>query len=122
MSPVGRRVSATALSFVLADEMAIVRRDLESAAGRIARTLIKNGPLRVTLVGMKPRGELKEHSAEGPITIQVIEGSIELELLGSRSMLSTGMLLSLDGGVPHSVTSASGALFLLTLSAVQRLE
>ena len=116
MSPVGRRVAGEMLSFVLADEMANVRRELEGASGRIARTLIKNGPLSVTLVGVKPGGELKEHTAKGPITIQVVDGSIELESLGARQTLSTGMLLSLDGGVPHSVTSASGALFLLTVT------
>lgn len=120
MSPVGRRVSGEMLSFVLADEIAIVRRELEGASGRIARTLIKNGPLSVTLVGVKPGGELKEHVAKGPITIQVVEGSIELESRGARRVLSAGMLLSLAGGVPHAVTSTTGAIFLLTLTTGQR--
>lgn len=117
MSPVERRVSGETLSFVLADEMATVRRDLESASGRVARTLIKNGPLTVTLVGVKPGGALKEHSAKGPITIQVIDGSIEVESIGFRRTLSAGTLLSLDGGVPHAVTSTGGALFLLTVTS-----
>lgn len=120
MSPVGRRVAGEMLSLVLADEMAVVRRELEGASGRIARTLVKNGPLSVTLVGVKPGGELKEHTAKGPITIQVIEGGIEFEAAGSRQPLSPGMLLSLDGGVPHSVTSASGAIFLLTVTTAQQ--
>ena len=120
MSPVGRRVAGEMLSFVLPDEMANVRRELEAASGRIARTLIKNGPLSVTLVGVKAGGELKEHSAKGPITIQVVEGSVVLESGGSRQPLSTGMLLSLDGGVPHAVTSERGAIFLLTVTTAPR--
>jgi quercetin dioxygenase-like cupin family protein len=120
MSPVGRRVAGEILSFVLADEMARVRRELETASGRIARTLVKNGPLSVTLVGVKPGGELKEHTARGPITIQVIEGSVEFESRGTPQPLTMGMLLSLDGGVPHSVTSERGAIFLLTVTAMPR--
>jgi quercetin dioxygenase-like cupin family protein len=88
---------------------------LEKARARVARTLIKDGPVRIVLIGVRPGGALAEHTAEGPITIQVLEGSLELEAAGNRTTLGVGMLLHLRGGVPHAVTSAEGAFFLLTV-------
>src|SRR5690606_22863485 len=51
MSGVQHAVTGTTLSFVLEDEMQTVRENLGSS-GRTGRTLVKDGPLRVTLVGL----------------------------------------------------------------------
>lgn len=118
MSPVDRRLSGEMLSFSLAEEIATLRGQLDAASNRIARTLIKNAPLTVTLVGVKPGGALQEHTATGPITIQVLEGSMELTWHGSRSRLEAGALITLDDGVPHSVSSTEGAIFLLTVVGI----
>ena len=55
MPPVRHQISGTELSFQLSDEMQVVREELRSAAGRVARTLVKMGALRVTLVGIESR-------------------------------------------------------------------
>lgn len=118
MSPVRHTISAPALSFSLEQEMEIIRAQLGSASARVGRTLVKDGPLRVTLVGLNADGTLKPHKADGPITVQVIDGEIEFEAEGKTWALPKGALLALDGGITHSVSTKLGGIFLLTVVAV----
>ena len=83
---------------------------------RVARTLVKYGSLRVTLLELAPGGSLAEHRADGPITVQPLRGSLSFSALGQIFELSPGHLLSLDARVPHAVSSEGGATFLLTLA------
>ncbi len=116
MSPVKHPVTGTALSFVLADELRIVREELATSNERSGRTLVKDGPLSVTLIGLHPGGELRPHRAKGPITVQVLDGAIEVDAEGRTWALPTGSLFALNaGGITHSVRSPKGAAFLLTV-------
>ncbi|HKP29230.1 MAG TPA: cupin domain-containing protein [Gemmatimonadales bacterium] len=112
-----RALSGAVLSFSLHDEMRIVRDELASERDRIARTLLKDGALRVTLVALKPGAHLGAHRADGPILVQVLEGSVEFHVAGSSVPLPEGSLLSLEAGLEHSVSSAAGGIFLLTVVA-----
>lgn len=116
MSSLQHAVTGTALTFSLEEEMRIVRGNLAEVDERIGRTLLKNGPLRVTLVALKPGGALQPHHSEGPITVQVLEGSVEFEADGKVHQLPAGTLFSLAPRIVHSVTSATGGIFLLTLA------
>lgn len=118
MSPVQRAITGVALSFSLSDELGILREELDAAGERVGRTILKNGPLRVTLVGLKAGGTLRSHRADGPITIHVVEGAIDFEVGGTVWPLPAGTLFSLEAGMPHSVTSADGGIFLLTVVAM----
>jgi quercetin dioxygenase-like cupin family protein len=84
--------------------------------GRSARTLLKDGPLRVTLVVLGAGGELAEHSADGPITVQPLDGSIRFTIAGRTHDVAAGEMLSAGAGLPHSVQSMEGAAFLLTVA------
>ena len=84
--------------------------------GRVARTLLKDGPLRVTLVVLGVGGELAEHVADGPITVQPIEGAIAFTANGVTYEVRTGELLSARAGVRHAVRSEGGGAFLLTVA------
>jgi quercetin dioxygenase-like cupin family protein len=114
---VQHEISGRALHLSIAVETSHVREELAGAAARSARTLVKNGPLRVTLIGLRGGGEIREHRADGPITVQVLEGDIEFEAEGQRWRLTSGDLLALEGGVAHAVRSKDGGFFLLTMSA-----
>lgn len=83
--------------------------------GRSARTILKEGPLRVTLVTVAPGGEIPEHRADGPITVQPISGRLRFTAAGAVHDLAPGQLLALGAGITHTVASAEGATFLLTL-------
>lgn len=115
MSPVRHRVSGVVLSFSLAEETRRVLGELAETETRIARTLVKEGPVRVTLVAVAAGGELREHTAEGPVTIHVLDGAIDLDAAGTTWPASAGTLLALDAGVAHAVRSPEGAIFLLTV-------
>jgi quercetin dioxygenase-like cupin family protein len=115
MSPVQRRLTGAVVHVELEAEQAIVRDQLRKAS-RSARTVLKEGPLRATLIGLAPGGEIASHSAEGPITVHVLEGAIDFQVDGTTWALRSGSLLALEAGVVHSVHSAVGALFLLTVA------
>ena len=91
------------------------RGQLAAGGERTARTIIKDGQLRVTLVGLGATGTMKPHKADGPITVQVLEGEIEFEAEGERRMLAVGSLFALAAGLTHSVASREGGVFLLTV-------
>ena len=85
-------------------------------SGRTARTLVKEGPLRVTLIGLSTGGALARHRAEGPITVHVLRGSIRFAVADDAWALAAGDVLSLPGGVEHEVESLEGAEFLVTVA------
>ena len=88
MSPVQHPISGPALALDLAEELRVVHEQLATTS-RTARTLVKNGALRVTLMGIAAGGALASHSADGPITVHVLEGTIEFEAEGKTLMLQT---------------------------------
>jgi quercetin dioxygenase-like cupin family protein len=115
MTPVNHPVSGPTLTFSLPEEMALLKTELRSAPARSAKTLIKEGPVSVTLIGVNPGGSLHAHKAGGPITVQVLEGEVEFAIGETTRPLSAGALLALDGGITHAVHSAHGGIFLLTV-------
>jgi quercetin dioxygenase-like cupin family protein len=117
MSPVHRTLASSVLAFDLVDEMRIVRAELDAGHSRIARTLVKEGPLRLTLIGVRPGGGMHEHVADGPITIHALEGALVVRAGTETRTVAAGGLMALDGGVRHDVSSDEGGFFLLTLTA-----
>jgi quercetin dioxygenase-like cupin family protein len=117
MPSIERPLSGDVLVFDLAVER---ERSADPAimdrTGRSARTLLKDGPLRVTLVVLAAGAELAEHQAEGPITLQPLDGRIRFTALGRSHELGPGEMLAAGRGVRHSVASPDGASFLLTVA------
>lgn len=83
--------------------------------GRTARTLVKEGPLRLTIIAIAAGGELPAHNTEGPVSIHVLEGEVTFQAAGCEYVLGTGDVLVLAPGLEHSARSATGVLFLLTV-------
>jgi quercetin dioxygenase-like cupin family protein len=120
MSSVDRLLTGDVLAFTLAEEIRHLRESLGEASSRSARTLVKDGPqgpLSMTLVGLKAGGEMREHEARGPVTVHVLEGTVVLESSGRSVALSAGMVAALGPGIRHSVRSVDGGIFLLTVTA-----
>lgn len=116
MSSVKHRLTGSVLTFVLEEEVRTVRTQLEST-DRTGRTLVKNGPLRITLAGLAPGGAMAAHKADGPISVQVLEGSLTFEAENEKWTLNAGSMLALQSRIVHSVRSESGAIFILTVVA-----
>ena len=115
MSPIQHPVNGPAVLFDLGEELDIVHTQLVKSS-RAARTLVKNGSLRSTLIGLAAGGELATHSADGPITVIVLEGALDFGIEDKTWSLRRGSLLAVDAGVEHSARSTGGAIFLLTVS------
>jgi quercetin dioxygenase-like cupin family protein len=103
------------LSFSLGDEaMAAAQPELLRASGRSGSTLAKGEGLTVTILVLGPGGYIKEHPAEGSITIQPLSGKVTFTVEGVPHALEKGSLLFLPAGRWHSVFSDTGGSFLLT--------
>jgi len=121
MPPIRRPLAGDILVFRL-DQERVLAEDPTSLQrhGPSARTLLKDGPLRVTLIVLGPGGAIAEHSADGPITVQPLVGSIQFTALGKHHDLGPGDLLSAGAGIRHAVSSENGATFLLTVAQPSR--
>jgi quercetin dioxygenase-like cupin family protein len=95
--------------------------DLLEAAGKAgtgttAKTLVKDGPLRVVLIGLKEGASMREHKAEGPVTIQALRGVAQVSSRGETEDLDVGSMLMFGSGVTHSVEAKSDSVLLLTIA------
>jgi quercetin dioxygenase-like cupin family protein len=116
MSSIDRRLSGDVLRFCLQEERGRVNDPaLLERHGRNARTLVKEGPLRVTLVMVRAGGSLTAHRAGGPITVHVLDGDIQFRAGGQEHRLTAGDLLVVNAGLEHDVASESGGTLLLTV-------
>jgi quercetin dioxygenase-like cupin family protein len=85
-----------------------------------ANILVKTDTIRVVLVTMLAGGELQEHSAPGPITVQILEGAFDFSVDGESHRMDQGDLISLAPGVRHSVHGIEDGAFLLTIGVFLR--
>jgi quercetin dioxygenase-like cupin family protein len=85
-------------------------------SGQYAKTLFKKHDFRVVLISMEPGAHMKEHHADGTISIQVLKGRIRVTIHGKPHELSVGTLFTLAGSIRHDVEALSESAFLLTIS------
>jgi quercetin dioxygenase-like cupin family protein len=99
----------------LPQDQRLIDPSLVAQHGRSARTLVKEGPLRLTIVAIGPGGTLPTHSTGGPITIHMLEGEVTVSALENEYSLGPGDVLVLAPGLEHAARSALGGVFLLTV-------
>ena len=87
-----------------------------SASGRSAKTLVKNGPLRITLIAMRKGAAAKRHHVEGPATIQIMRGRLRITTPRGREDLRSGTLYALGAAVEHSHEALTDCVALLTIA------
>lgn len=64
-----------------------------------------------------PKGKgMPMHSVPGDITMQCMEGTIEVVAGGHAKPLAAGQMMYLAGGVPHSLTAVADASVLVTIA------
>lgn len=86
-------------------------------SGRSSETLVKYDEFRIVLVRMKPESYMSHHRAEGPVSIQAIQGKIRVHLPEDRiEELEPGDLLTLDRCLEHDVEALEESAFLLTIA------
>jgi quercetin dioxygenase-like cupin family protein len=85
-------------------------------AGLYSKTLFKKHDLRVVLISMQNAAHMKEHHADGTLSIQVLKGQIRVSVNGKPHDLPTGALFTLGASIRHDVEAKADSVFLLTIS------
>lgn len=83
---------------------------------RAALTLVKTHAVTIVLVALHAGAVLKEHHAEGPITVAVLEGAIRFKTSGDERVLRRGALLALGSAIQHEVEALEDSAFVLTVN------
>lgn len=117
MSSLHRMITSDVLHVRLAGELEAMTQGAPAAPGaRNARTIVKTGTLRVTLVALGTGGAIEAHRSEWPVTIHVLRGNLMVRAAGESILMGPDELLALRAGVEHDVTALADAVFLLTVS------
>lgn len=118
-----RRLSGKLLTFLLREEDETLRQFAAAAkTGRAAKTLVKQGPLRITLVAFKKGTALPRHRVAGPVSIQVIRGCLRLETEDGSIDVSAGSLITLDAGISHTARAHDDCGMLITFAIAGRFQ
>lgn len=87
---------------------------------RNAMPLFKTERMRVVLMALHAGATLSSHRADGPITVQVLEGRIRFSAESQTVTLTQGHMLTLQAGLPHAVEAPEESVFLLTVAPMAR--
>jgi quercetin dioxygenase-like cupin family protein len=83
---------------------------------RNAVTIFKSETMRIVLLGFHENAILKEHKANGKISVQVIEGKINFSTEQDNVVLEKGQMIALQDNILHKVVALKESFFLLTLA------
>jgi quercetin dioxygenase-like cupin family protein len=84
-------------------------------AGQRTTALFKSDQLEVIRLVLAAGKSMPMHQMAGEITIQCLEGALDVQVNGSATLLGAGELMFLLGEVPHSVTAREPASALVTM-------
>ncbi len=114
----GRRLQGRLLSFELGAEDDLLRaRAGGSADGLASKTLVKQGPLRITLVALRKGAALEPHHVAGPLSIQTLRGALKLTTADTNVRVERGSLVTLEAGAVHGASALTDCAILLTITA-----
>lgn len=80
-----------------------------------SRALLDNEAVRVVTFAFDTGQQLTEHTAAGPVVVQVLEGRMRFGLDGSEHELGVGDCVYLAPGAPHSLEALAPARLSLVL-------
>ncbi|WP_301922660.1 cupin domain-containing protein [Ferruginibacter sp.] len=79
-------------------------------------TVFKTNGMRIVLIALHKGAEMATHTANGIISVQVLEGQMKFTADPQTVVLNKGQMLTLHALIPHSVLAIEETVFLLTLS------
>ena len=85
-------------------------------SGRAGRTLLKAGPLVLTVTVLRDGLEVETHHAETPMTLQVLEGGLSFRIEEKATELSSGGTLFFGPGHARDIQALGDTALLLTLT------
>jgi quercetin dioxygenase-like cupin family protein len=111
----GTMIDKTA-QFNLPEEIADAERNKPWASGIHSKTLFKKHDFRVVLINMQDAAHIREHHADGTISVHVLKGKIRFNVAGKSHDLGVGSLFTLGASIRHDVVAVGDAAFLLSIS------
>jgi quercetin dioxygenase-like cupin family protein len=81
----------------------------------VSTALLRTDDLEVMRLVLTDGKQLPEHQVPGEITLQCLEGEIEVRAAGKTHTLAAGQLLFLQGRVPYSIHARRDASVLMTV-------
>ena len=91
--------------FDLPKEIADAEKKKPWPSGINAKTLFKKHDFRVVLVSMENAAHMKEHHADGTLSIQVLKGRLHVYVNGKYHELGIGSLFTLGHSIRHDVAA-----------------
>jgi len=101
---------------LIAADLAALVDALPIEPGGVRSTRIHKGPgATIVRLSMDAGTVMKEHIAQAPLLVSVLDGRVALEVGGERIELGAGGLLQIGERVPHAVEALAPSHLLLTL-------
>jgi len=95
---------------------AALRRESHAAvAGHRQIAVFRRGPVTLVTFTFEPDGVLKEHRADGVLTIHALTGHLRVVAEEETYDLTAGRVLALAPNVPHTVMAVTASEMLLTV-------
>ncbi len=111
-----RMLDSPVLSVRIDEEVRRLKIEPEWVAGeKNAITLAKYPHMRVVLVAMRRGTSLHEHRVEGPLSLFVISGHLDIAVGHAKHHLEEKGLFTLRKIVRHDVHAAEDSIFLMTI-------
>ena len=79
-------------------------------------TVFKSTGICIVLMALHKGAEMAKHTTEGLISVQMLKGEIKFRTNDQSVKLRKGHILTLYGGVPHSLQAKRTTIILLTLT------
>ncbi len=114
--PAAERLAADEECFdlpVLAEELR--EEDHSAVRGHRQMTIFKKGPVTMVLFAFDADSELKEHAANGIVTIQCVAGSLMVGTAQDEYELHAGQVVALAPKIRHNVKALKRSTMLLTV-------
>ena len=112
-----RVLAGPAVTFCINDEVNHLKREPEWISGsRNSVTLVKTANLSIVLTALHKNATLCGHEVGGPITLQVLSGTIDFGVSGQPQTLEAGKVIALDKAIPHEIRALEDSELLLTIA------
>lgn len=118
MTSMSRALTGENLTFDLAAQIAELRADEGyRRSGRVGRTLVKAGSMRLTLTVVAKGVEIGTHHAVSPMTLQPLEGRLRYRVEDEEFEIAEGEVLFFGPGHAQDIRALDDTALLLTISS-----
>ena len=79
-------------------------------------TIFKSALLRIVLMGLRANDELKSHTTNGVVCVQVLQGQVKFITEEHTATIEEGQMIALQENISHGVLALTETFFLLTVA------